>query len=303
MPGTIAASRSRGHANSGFSNRGQLGLLQRTHCSTARAELNAIARSGKLTYQGWETDMRKAYVQQLSFVAALPDLKKPLRRERLAREKPKLVAGFVSAMERKQKLGWPKLRDRSDPTLAAIDAVVGGGLNYADWKHDKRKAERFAVEAPGMVKGLLEAMQRKDRIAIGDRSDPVLAAVDALVARPLTYPEWHEDVAKAEATAVSSPRLARQEISEIERKELLFAISRGARSTNPVLSEIDAVAKRLTYHEKQRDIDMAERYAMDKPPLVANVLERMKRLQAEHEKVSIQTNKAAAWLSWSSRAA
>ena len=106
MPGTIAASRSRGHANSGFSNRGQLGLLQRTHCSTARAELNAIARSGKLTYQGWETDMRKAYVPQLSFVAALPDLKKPLRRERLAREKPKLVAGFVSAMERKQKLGW-----------------------------------------------------------------------------------------------------------------------------------------------------------------------------------------------------
>ena len=63
------------------------------------------------------------------------------------------------------------------------------------------------------------------------------------------------------------------------------------------------MAKRLTYHEKQRDIDMAERYAMDKPPLVANVLERMKRLQAEHEKVSIQTNKAAAWLSWSSRGA
>ena len=181
--------------------------------------------------------------------------------------------------------------------------MVGGGLNYADWKHDKRKAERFAVEAPGMVKGLLESMQRKDRIAVGDRSDPVLAAVDALVARPLTYPEWHEDVAKAEATAISSPRLARQEISEIERKELLFAISRGARSTNPVLSKIDAVAKRLTYHEKQRDIDMAERYAMDKPPLVANVLERMKRLQAEHEKVSIQTNKAAAWLSWSSRGA
>ena len=72
MPGTIAASRSRGHANSGFSNRGQLGLLQRTHCSTARAELNAIARSGKLTYQGWETDMRKAYSAAALFCCSPP---------------------------------------------------------------------------------------------------------------------------------------------------------------------------------------------------------------------------------------
>ena len=48
-----------------------------------------------------------------------------------------------------------------------------------------------------MVKGFLESMRRKEQVAKGDRSDPLLAAVDALVARPLTYPEWEKDVAKA----------------------------------------------------------------------------------------------------------
>ena len=280
MPGTIQYSTSRGHSNHGVTMRDQLALRQRAQCSTARAELNAMARGGKLSYKGWETDMHKA--------------------ERLAREKPKLVAGFVRTMQRKQSLGWPRLGNRSDPTLAAIDALVEEGLSYDGWKQDKKKAERFAVETPGMVKGFLESMRRKEQVAKGDRSDPLLAAVDALVARPLTYPEWEKDVAKAEATAISSPRLARQEVSEIERKQLLFAISRGDRASDPLLRQIDEAAKGCYYNGKQRDIDLAERYAKDKPSLVPKVLEKMKRLQAEHETASKQSLKAAAWLSWNS---
>ena len=126
MPGTIQYSTSRGHSNHGVTMRDQLALRQRAQCSTARAELNAMARGGKLSYKGWETDMHKA--------------------ERLAREKPKLVAGFVRTMQRKQPLGWPRLGNRSDPTLAALDALVEDGLSYDGWKQDKKKAERFAVE-------------------------------------------------------------------------------------------------------------------------------------------------------------
>ena len=97
------------------------------------------------------------------------------------------------------------------------------------------------------------------------------------------------------------PGLRRRRSSRrTEQTEHLFAISRGDRASDPLLRQIDEAAKGCYYQGKQRDIDLAERYAKDKPSLVPKVLEKMKRLQAEHETASKQSLKAAAWLSWNS---
>ena len=246
----------------------------------------------------YRTDEALAAVEQavakgLTYAGAQRDVQKA---KRLAEKNPRVVPTFLKQVERKQAL-LPAMErgEREDPQLAAIDAAVGDGLSYAGWQNDVKKAERFALETPALVGRFVEELRRKKALlpamARGDRSDPLLASVDAAIATPLSYPAWQRDVAQAERYAVAGDeRLVALALSEIQRKQML--LTDGGWSEETQLTAINAATAGLSYGGRRPgrslavDIERAERLAKTAPALVPLVLGQMQRAQRAHEAAS-----------------
>jgi len=85
-------------------------------------------------------------------------------------------------------------------------------LSYPDWEKDFRDAEDAAVQGSMDFPQTLRRMKVKQKLFDGDRTHPRLIALDALLAKGLTYPGWQADIKQIENMHANVPYLARSDI-------------------------------------------------------------------------------------------
>ena len=79
--------------------------------------------------------------------------------------------------------------DRSHPNLVRLDELMKN-VTYEGWRKDLQAAERLHLDYPDSFDSELKAIERKQKISVGDRSDEDLKFLDSL---RLSYPGWKRD--------------------------------------------------------------------------------------------------------------
>ena len=144
--------------------------------------------------------------------------------------------------------------DRSHPDLVQLDALARS-TTYPGWQKDFQKAEEahFSYGIGLGVKNLLHILKEKQRVHKGDRSHPRLKQLDALT---ITYPDFQEDVSKAEDAHFKDLRGSFLEhLKNLQNKQAAFM---GDRS-HPDLVKLDSLAKTTTYPGWEVDFKNAEK--------------------------------------------
>jgi hypothetical protein len=189
------------------------------------------------------------------------------------------VDGKLQEMRRKQKM---HVGDRSDASLCALDTLVASGLTYDGWQEDVGDFERahWKFSIFHVLDKKLQAMWKKQKMHVGDRSDASLRELDALVASGvLTYAGWQEDVEEVERAhwKLWGPS-SDEKLQEMRRKQRMHSGDRSDAS----LRELDAlVASGLTYTGWQDDVKEAEVYHC-KHPISDDKLQEIMKKQKMH---------------------
>jgi len=158
-------------------------LFSQNRSSAEIMELDSL----RLTYDGHENDTTEA--------------------ERLYVEYPTLFNVKIETMKRKQLLSYgfvngndshdgsctqqltriPLERDLSEQ-LSILNNLT---FTYSDADSDRKEAEKLLLNYPLLFQKKLNAMNRKQRLHVGDRSHPQVIAIDSLA---FTYHGWEQDL-------------------------------------------------------------------------------------------------------------
>ena len=207
-------------------------VKRKNTCGVRRALDELVASC--LTYTGWRDDVREADMYHWKH--------------------PTLVDEKLQEMRRKQKM---HIGDRSDTSLRALDTLVASVLTYAGWQVDVSDVERAHWRWPSLVDNKLQAIMKKQKMHIGDRSDASLCALDTPVASGvLTYACWQDDVGEVERIHCTWPVLVDDKLQAMRRKQKIHI---GDRSDASLLA-LDALVASgvLTYAGWQEDVKAAE---------------------------------------------
>jgi hypothetical protein len=230
-------------------------VKRKNTCGVRRALDELVASC--LTYTGWRDDVREADMYHWKH--------------------PTLVDGKLQEMRRKQKM---HVGDRSDASLCALDTLVASGLTYAGWQEDVSDVERAHWRWPVLVDTKLQAITKKQKMHVGDRSEESLCALDTLVASGvLTYAGWQDDVGEVERAhwKLWGPSLADEKLQEMKMKQRIHI---GDRASLLALDTLVASGI-LTYAGWQDDVTQAEVYHC-KHPISDDKLQEIMKKQKMH---------------------
>lgn len=132
---------------------------------------------------------------------------------------------------------------------------------------------QYSVFYPSLVDGMIEEMEKKQKLHVGDCSHPALVSLDRL---RLTCPGWQTDKADAERTHTRWPCLFDDSLSVMRKRQKIHI---GDRS-HPQLVALDATE--WTYPGWQADKTEAENSHTRWPALFDDRLHRMMRKQRAH---------------------
>eukprot|EP00037_Helgoeca_nana_P032948 m.416067 g.416067 ORF g.416067 m.416067 type:complete len:649 (+) comp29825_c0_seq1:1118-3064(+) len=141
-----------------------------------------------------------------------------------------------------------------DPRLGQLDTLVDT-LTYPDREQDKGDAEGLLTDPTGFDKQLAK-MERKQKLADRDRSDPLLAGLDAAVASGDGYPDMEADVRSVERNFVNGNRgalvttLATAVVRWRQKSHKAFL---AGNRTHPELIELDQLVASTLYPERHTD--------------------------------------------------
>ena len=160
-----------------------------------------------------------------------------------------------------------------------LSDLLGEGLTYEGWEKEVNSLKVGILEGRS-VERELDAMRRKQRFHLGDRSFPELVSLDALRANGLNYSGWEKDFKKAEDCAIRHPILVKGALEKMQRRQGLHDGSIEFPAGLEIIISF-AEEEELAYESWEQDVARAKRNAIDGRDVQQDV-EAMRRMQRLH---------------------